>query len=61
MIPVQNERQERKKNGIRRIPAGIGNLGQKIKIASDSPAYFIVANLLLPTNIAKIHSNTQFK
>jgi len=55
MIPVQNVRQERKKtksNGIQRIPAGKGNLGQTIEIASNLSAFFIVVDLLLPTNIA---------
>jgi hypothetical protein len=34
-------------------PASHRRIGMAIKIARDSPAFFVVADLLLPTTIAK--------
>jgi len=36
----------------------VASSGMAFEIASDSHAFFVVANLLLPTNIAKYYSNS---
>ena len=42
-------------------PASYHRIRMAIEIASDSPAFFFVANLLLPITIAKYHNNSYFK
>jgi hypothetical protein len=39
-------------------PASHRSIRMAIEIPSDSPAFFVVANSLLPTNIAKLHRNS---
>jgi hypothetical protein len=39
-------------------PASYRRIRMAIEIASDSSAFFVVVDLLLPTTIAKLHSNS---
>jgi hypothetical protein len=42
-------------------PVSYRRIHMTIEITSDSPAFVVVVNLLLPTAIAKEHSNNYFK
>ena len=39
-------------------PVSYRRISMAFEVANDLPAFFVVANLLLPTNIAKYYSNS---
>ncbi len=43
------------------LPASYRGILMAVEITSDSPAFFVVASLLLPITIANSHSNNKFK